>query len=335
MHLPDPQLTSPTNVVPAEVALDPAAVVPGALELLPRSDLDPFERLAMAFLAKYTPNSARAYQSDLQAWAGWTLAVAGVHPLQARRHHVAAWVRQLTGNPTPRTGKPLAASSVARRLACLSKFYGYGLEVGVLTHSPVPHVRRPKVSEESASVGLSRDGLGRVLDTAAAHSPRSSALVHLLAFNGLRITEALNADVDDLVHDRGHRALRITRKGGKVGRVAIAPVTSRALDTYLAERTSGPIFLNRDGTTRLSYSSAYEQLRRLAKAAGVPGAAAIHPHSFRHTFATEALDAGAALQDVQDALGHADPRTTRRYDRPRNRLDKDPTYALAAAMGRL
>src|SRR5215213_10131644 len=77
------------------------------------------------------------------------------------------------------------------------------------------------------------------------------------------------------------------------------------------------------------------QLRRLTKAAGVPGAAAIHPHSFRHTFATEALDAGAALQDVQDALGHADPRTTRRYDRSRNRLDKDPTYALAAAMGRL
>jgi integrase len=158
--------------------------------------------------------------------------------------------------------------------------------------------------------------------------------VHLLAFNGLRIAEALNADVDDLIHDRGHRALRITRKGGKVGRVAIAPVTSRNLDNYIADRTNGPIFLNRDGTDRLSYTSAYEQLRRLAAAAGVPGADAIHPHSFRHTFATEALDAGAGLQDVQDALGHADPRTTRRYDRSRNRLDKDPTYALAAAMGR-
>jgi integrase len=131
------------------------------------------------------------------------------------------------------------------------------------------------------------------------------------------------------------RALRITRKGGKTGRVAIAPVTSRALDAYIADRTSGPIFLSRDGIARLSYSSAYEQVCRLAKTAGITGAADIHPHSFRHTFATEALDAGAALQDVQDALGHADPRTTRRYDRSRNRLDKDPTYALAAAMGRL
>ena len=324
-----------------EVGLDsqgpgalPSAIA-ASLSFLPRPDLDPFQRVALAFLAEYTPNSARAYRSDLRAWAAWTLGVAGVHPLEARRHHVAAWVRQLTRHPTMRTGKPLAAASVARRLACLSKFYGYGLEVGVLTHSPVPHVRRPKVTDESASVGLSRDELGRVLDTAAAHSPRSSALVHLLAFNGLRITEALNADVDDLIHDRGHRALRITRKGGKVGRVAIAPVTSRALDAYLTGRTDGPIFLSRGGAARLSYTSAYEQLRRLVRAAGVPGAAAIHPHSFRHTFATEALDAGAALQDVQDALGHADPRTTRRYDRSRNRLDKDPTYALAAAMGRL
>ena len=191
------------------------------------------------------------------------------------------------------------------------------------------------MSEDSSSVGLSRDELGRVLDTAAAHSPRSSALVHLLAFNGLRITEALNADVDDLVYDRGHRALRITRKGGKVGRVAVAPVTSRALEAYIVDRTTGPIFLNRDNTARLSYSSAYEQFRRLARVAGLPGAEAIHPHSFRHTFATEALDAGAALQDVQDALGHADPRTTRRYDRSRNRLDEDPTYTLAAAMGRI
>ncbi len=50
----------------------------------------------------------------------------------------------------------------------------------------------------------------------------------------------------------------------------------------------------------------------------------------RHTYATEALRLGAALQDVQDALGHADPRTTRRYDRARGALDRDPTYLLAS-----
>ena len=82
-------------------------------------------------------------------------------------------------------------------------------------------------------------------------------------------------------------------------------------------------------------AESYLVIDKILDAAAKSGADAIHPHSFRHTFATEALGAGAALQDVQDALGHADPRTTRRYDRSRNRLDKDPTYALAAAMGRL
>jgi len=58
----------------------------------------------------------------------------------------------------------------------------------------------------------------------------------------------------------------------------------------------------------------------------------ITPHSLRHACATLALDAGAELRDVQDLLGHADPRTTRRYDRARNRLDRSPAYAVAAAL---
>ena len=56
------------------------------------------------------------------------------------------------------------------------------------------------------------------------------------------------------------------------------------------------------------------------------------PHSLRHSLATEALTLGAPLQDVQDALGHADPRTTRRYDRSRNSLDRSPNYLLAAVL---
>ncbi len=82
--------------------------------------------------------------------------------------------------------------------------------------------------------------------------------------------------------------------------------------------------------TRYPYRSAHEQLARLCAAAKLP--AGVTPHSLRHSFATEALSLGAALQDVQDALGHADPRTTRRYDRNRNRLDRSPVYLLAGAL---
>jgi integrase len=75
-------------------------------------------------------------------------------------------------------------------------------------------------------------------------------------------------------------------------------------------------------------------IRRLAKRVGIAGAGRISPHSLRHSFATELLASGVPLQDVQDAMGHADPLTTRAYDRSRHDLDRHPTYAMAAQLHR-
>ena len=116
---------------------------------------DPFFALAAAFLVSYPPNTARAYTNDLNAWAAWC-AEAGVHPLQARRRHVDNWIRHMTQQPQARTGKPAAAATVARRLSCLTKFYEYGIrDVKLLHYSPVATARRPKVSEDSLTIGLS------------------------------------------------------------------------------------------------------------------------------------------------------------------------------------
>ena len=306
-----------------------------AIDRLPgASDIDPFERLAMAFLVGYPRHSARAYLADLKAWRSWC-AAGGVHPFDARRHHVDAWVRVLTTEPLPRTGRPMAPSSIARRLSAVSAFYDYGIGVEVLGFSPVANVRRPRVSDDSTTVGLSADELVSLLDAADAHSPRFGALVSLLAYNGVRIDEALSADVADYTHQRGHRVLRITRKGGRTSTEPLAPPTVRALDRYLdAHPLTGPLFLGRAGTNRLAYSTAFAQIRRLARKAGIPAADKITPHSLRHTFVTEALEAGVPLQDVQDAAGHRDPRTTRRYDRSRHNLDRHPTYVLATHLRR-
>jgi integrase/recombinase XerD len=253
-----------------------------------------------------------------------------VHPLAAERHHVDAWIRHLTTAPQPRTGRPAAPATVARKLSALAGFYAYGVhDAGVLTHSPVASVRRPKVSDESQAVGLTADELRRLLATASVHSRRSAALVAVLTFCGLRISEALGANVRDYGHDHGHRVLKVTRKGGKTARVALAPTVIRALDTYLDGRTEGPLFLSRSGG-RYGYQLAYEQLSRLCRSAELP--AGVTPHSLRHSYATESLRLGAALQDVQDALCHADPRTTRRYDRSRHNLDRSPNYLLATAL---
>src|SRR3954468_17601665 len=315
----------------AAIAAPVPAGRPAPLDRLPgTADDDPFLRLAAGWLVGHPTNSAQAYRRDLESWAAWCSRL-GVHPLAAERHHVDLWVRHLTTSPQPRTGHPAAPATVARKLSALAGFNDYGVhDAQVLTHSPAASVRRPRVSDEPQAVGLTADELRLLLIYAAQHSPRSLALVSLLTFCGLRISEALNAEIRDYGHDHGHRVLKVTRKGGKTARVALAPPVVRALDDYLAGRNTGRIFLGRDGESRYSYKTANEQIGRLCRKAGLP--AGVTPHSLRHSYATESLRLGAALQDVQDPLGHADPRTPRRYDRSRHNLDRSPNYLLAAAL---
>lgn len=151
--------------------------------------------------------------------------------------------------------------------------------------------------------------------------------------NGLRISEALGADVTDLGSSRGHRTLTVLGKGGGRAVVALAPVTVAALETYLDGRIDGPLFVTSTGR-RLDRATAFRMVRRLAAAAGLDKAQTLGLHSLRHTFVTAALDAGVPLHIVQDAARHADPRTTRRYDRARHNLDNHATYAVAAYMSR-
>ena len=79
-------------------------------------------------------------------------------------------------------------------------------------------------------------------------------------------------------------APQVTRKGGKTARVALAPPVVRALDDYLGSRTTGRIFVARDGESRYSYKTANEQITRLCRQAGLP--AGVTPHSLRHSYAT-------------------------------------------------
>jgi integrase len=111
-----------------------------------------------------------------------------------------------------------------------------------------------------------------------------------------------------------------------------------AIDAMLAERggpESGPLFVTTRGGS--SYELAVHRLlRRLARRAGLPQADRISPHSLRHTAITELLDAsGGDLRQAQDFAGHADPRTTRRYDRARDNLDQHGAYVLAARFAAL
>ena len=144
---------------------------------------------------------------------------------------------------------------------------------------------------------------------------------------GLRITEALNVDAEDFAEQRGHRTISIIGKGHKPALIPLPPRVSRALDDALDGRTHGPVLLSGSGR-RMDRNGAARLVRRICRRAGITKR--ITPHSLGHSFITAALDAGVPLRDVQIAARHADPRTTTRYDRARNNLDRHASYVVAA-----
>lgn len=294
--------------------------------------------LAAAWLIGYRSARTRAaYAADYTGWVAW-LTQRGVDVLAARRTHVDLWAHQLAAAGA-------ASSSIGRRLSALSGFYRHAAAHDLITRVPTDGVRRPVVDpDHTATVGLDR-AQARALIAAAdtADTPqaiRNAAVIRLLIHNGLRVDEAISADVADLGYDRGHRTLTIVRKGGRRARVALAPATGEAIDTYLRHRAdstgvvdprqlAGPLLVTVGGT-RLTQSTLWRLVRSLARTAGIPAAEQLSPHSLRHTAITLALDAGVPLRDVQDYAGHRDARTTRRYDHTRGNLDRHAAYTIAA-----
>ncbi|MHA6631891.1 tyrosine-type recombinase/integrase [Pseudonocardia sichuanensis] len=288
--------------------------------------------LATAWLASYrSARTRRAYAGDLAAWLDW-LRKLGVDVLHARRVHVDLWVRQLLDAGA-------AGSSTSRRLSALSGFYRHLVEHDLVIANPAAAVRRPTVDpDHTATVGLDRDQARALIAAADADTGparlRTAAAARLLLHLGLRVDELAAADVSDLGYDRGHRVLSVTRKGGRRAVVVLPAPTAAALEAYLAARVAaspgpavGPLLATANGG-RLDQGALWKLVRRLARAADIPSWAQLSPHSLRHTAITLALDAGAALRDVQDYAGHRDPRTTRRYDRARDTLDRNAAYAL-------
>jgi integrase/recombinase XerD len=295
--------------------------------------------LTAAWLAEArSAHTRRAYFRDLADFLAWCQRDA-LDPLAARPTDLGRYRAQLPA--------ATAASTAHRRLSALSSWYRYLHANGATAGNPLASVRRPRVDRDaSTTVGLSVaevQALLRQSDIELAEAAparritalRDRAVLRLLADLGLRVGEVTGLDVDALAHNRGYRTLRYTAKGGKVRERALAAHTLEALDAYLDERglAAGPLFATRPPSGvpgRLDAAAVFRLVRRTARAAGIASAERLSPHSLRHAFATNARDLGIALEDVQDALGHADPRTTRRYDRARHALHREPGLRLGA-----
>jgi integrase/recombinase XerD len=220
---------------------------------------------------------------------------------------------------------------VSRRFSVAAGFYRTCVLDSLIEHSPAGHVRRPSVPAESPTLGFTHLQSGALL-TAARQPPNPCglALVAMPGLLGLRIFEATSAGIAHLGEEHGHRVLRVCGMGTKIVLVPLPPAAGRAIDRAADLRAHGAVLLNTRGA-RMDRHAATRRLRHLAQAAGIQIARA-HPHMLRHNYITTMLDAGADLRDVQIAARHADPRTTMRYERARNNLDRHPNYILAADM---
>ncbi len=298
------------------------------------------ERLVAEWLLGYgSANTRAAYATDLRHWLGF-LTGAGAHPVtEAERLHIHAWLRaQEAAGAKPATR--------ARRLAAVSAWYTW-LIVEEHTERANPAQidsrRKPEAPDKSTAAGLDREDVDALLDTADAdtgpQAARTRALVYLLFFTGIRVSEAINADVDDFEIHKGHQGLRITTKGESAHVVVVPAPAALRIKAYLAGREDlqgdrlpvpagqagakvgqRPLLITESGR-RLDRGAVQRLLTRLAKTAKIK-ARRVPPHSLRHGFATLARDAGVPLEDVQDALNHADPRTARSYDHGGQRLDR-------------
>lgn len=222
------------------------------------------------------------------------------------------------------SGKPAAASSIARASAAIRSFHTFVSATSPDIDNPAARITSPKQGSHLPKA-LSVEQVSALLDAARVGddviSLRDSALLELLYATGARVSEAVGLALDDLDLDEELPVIRLFGKGRKERIVPLGSYAKVAIEAYivrsrpvLAQRGQGSpaLFLNSRGLA-LSRQSAWEIIQRAAGRAGIDED--VSPHTLRHSFATHLLEGGASIRDVQELLGHASVQTTQIYTR--------------------
>ena len=261
---------------------------------------------------RLSSHTAAAYRRDLRAFVGWCSGV-GLASFGALD---AAHLRSFAA-ASHRDG--LDPRSIQRRLSALRTFFGYLIREGVLKHNPAAEVRAPKGAKRLPEA-LDVDRMARLLEalpdaTAGdALETRDRAILELFYSSGLRLSELVGLDVGDL--DVADHTVRVTGKGRKT---RIVPVGSKATAAYaawlglrarFARGAERAAFVGRSGR-RLGTRAVQLRVDAWARRHGLD--VNVHPHLFRHSFATHLLESSHDLRGVQELLGHANISTTQVY----------------------
>ncbi len=273
--------------------------------------------------SRKSPQTRRAYRCDVDHFIR-TLGIRSADELRHVDHKaVLAWESYM------REFEHVEASTVRRRLAALSSLFKHLIKHGAADHNPVRDVERPRINRrEGSTLAFSKAQARRLLDAPSPDtiaSLRDRAILSVGLQAGLRRAEIAALRVGDLHVNRGFDSLRVVRKGAKKDAMAINPQTAHRIRAYLAatdfgDDFGGPLFrpLRHNGKQRslrrhLAPDTIDRIVKKYARTLGLKRG--YSAHSMRATFITTALENGCSLEDVQRAAGHADPSTTKLYDR--------------------
>jgi integrase/recombinase XerD len=257
------------------------------------------------------PASLASYRRDLAAWAAW-LEARGTSLAGARRGDVEAFLAD-------QFRAKAKATSIARRLSSLRRFYGLQLQQARIKVDPTLRVRAPKLPRRLPKnlAEAQVEALLAAPDTDTTLGLRDRAMLETLYATGLRVSELTGLKLAQVALDMG--VVRVLGKGSKERLVPLGEEAIAWLKHYLAagrpallgEGKSDAVFLTarRGPLTRQAF---WALCKRYAVKAGIP-AASLSPHVLRHAFATHLLNHGADLRVVQLLLGHADITTTTIY----------------------
>ena len=262
-------------------------------------------------------NTIAAYRRDLVVWQGFC-EERGIEPDGASADDMTDYLEHLRSTSAERAA--YSPSSVARMLVTLRAFHRFLVREGGATADPTAKIGSPK-RPRSIPKAIPLSDVVRLLELPASDElgRRDRAILETLYGAGMRISELVNLDVDDVDLDEGSVLIR-AGKGGKSRRVPVGRAARSAVGDYLTtvrpalgRKSAAPVaalFVNARGG-RLSRQGCWKILRRYAEMAGLEDR--VSPHTLRHSFATHMLDAGADIRVVQDLLGHASLATTQVY----------------------
>jgi integrase/recombinase XerC len=255
-----------------------------------------------------SPHTASNYGRDLESLLDYCAS-----------HDVTAWdqidAQHMRMFAAREHRRGLGARSIQRRLSACRGLFRYLLREGELRREPAADVQAPK-ARKRLPTPLDADTMARLLEFRGDDSLgiRDQAIMELLYSSGLRLSELLGLDLLDL--DLVDRTVRVTGKGNKTRIVPVGRQAVEALRRWLAERATIAgtgelaVFVGVNGG-RLGPRIVQRRIARWARLQGLPEH--VHPHMFRHSFASHLLESSQDLRAVQELLGHANISTTQVY----------------------